>query len=134
MSDPTSLEHRLAEAARALGAQLCVLFGSRATGTATDGSDVDIAIRINPLPGPSERLATISRLQDAVGHEPVDVVFLHSDTDSVVRFEALQRGVPVYEAESGLFVAERVRALFAFEDSLPFRRLRRDRLTSGHVA
>lgn len=141
------LEQRLGAWAEASGSRLCVLFGSLAgAGAANAGasganagaeaagpstsarSDIDIAIQFQELPRPDRRLELIGEAQDACGAAMADVVFLHLRTDPVLRFEIFRSGVPVYEAEEGMFIDEKVRALMLYEDALPFRRMLRERL------
>ncbi|MFW6089772.1 MAG: nucleotidyltransferase domain-containing protein [Gemmatimonadota bacterium] len=134
------LERRLAAWAEAAGSRLCVLFGSRAGAevSSPDGatanrspstrSDVDIAIQFRELPPPERRLELIGEAQDICGAAMADVVFLHLRTDPVLRFEIFRSGRPVFEAEEGAFIDEKVRALMLYEDALPFRRMLRERL------
>jgi predicted nucleotidyltransferase len=128
-----TLEQRLRTWAEAAGCRLCVLFGSRAgVGTprtdASRRSDIDIAIQFATLPSPERRLELIGEAQAICGAAMADVVFLHLRTDPVLRFEIFRSGVPVYEAEDGIFIDEKVRALMLYEDALPFRRMLRERL------
>lgn len=118
-------------ARRESGCRLLVLFGSETTGRAWSESDVDLAVSFDPLPSPEERLRTIGELQDCCGGRPVDVVFLRPETDPVLRFQVFRQGEPLYEAEPGLFVEERVRAVMLYHDALPFRRALVERLGSG---
>lgn len=114
--------------ARAGGCRLCVLFGSRAGDGSVVRGDVDVALLFPDLPSPERRLAILGELQDACGAEEIDVVFLHPGTDPVLRFEVFRGGEAVFEETAGLFVDQKVRALFLYEDALPFRRLLRERL------
>lgn len=128
---PTSeqiLEQRLAAWAEASGSRLCVLFGSRAGAKAPSSSDVDVAIQFPTLPPPERRLELIGEVQDICGSAMADLVFLHVRTDPVLRFEIFRSGRAVYEAEKGIFIDEKVRALMLYEDALPFRRMLRERL------
>lgn len=122
-----TLERRLGDWAEAAGCRLCVLFGSRGGGTPTVKGDVDIALQFSELPAPERRLEIIGEIQKLCGEPTVDVVFLHGGTDPVLRFEIF-RGVPVHEANPGVFVDEKVRALMLYEDAIPFRRQLRERL------
>lgn len=113
------------------GCRLCVLFGSSAAGTGVVEGDVDLAVWFDPLPEPRRRLAMIGELQDLCGPRRADVVFLHRDTDPVLRFEVFRTGRPLHEERPGLFVDETVRALALYEDSLPFRRALRRMVRAG---
>ena len=133
---PDSTRRALAGWAKGAGCRLLVLFGSASDGeAAAPPRDVDLAVDFPNGITADRRLAVIGELQDLCAPQPVDVVFLHRDTDPVLRFEVFRRGQPLYEARPGLFVEETVRALALYEDALPFRRaLRRtftgDRSTS----
>lgn len=111
--------------------RLLVLFGSEATGDARPASDVDLAVRLDPVPPPEERLRIIGELQDRCGARRADVAFLRPETDPVLRFEVFRDGEPVWEAEPGLFVEERVRAVMLYHDALPFRRALVERVGAG---
>jgi predicted nucleotidyltransferase len=122
------LDGRLAAWAERAGCLLCVLFGSRANNGPIVRGDVDLAVRFKELPDPARRLQIIGELQDACGPHAVDVVFLHRDTDPVLRFEIFRTGRPLHEVQPGLFIDEKVRALMLYEDALPFRRALRAQL------
>jgi predicted nucleotidyltransferase len=62
---------------RALGIERIVLFGSVATDTGTEESDVDFAVKLAPGPVGFERLALLSRIEARLAElfgRPVDVV------------------------------------------------------------
>ena len=127
MSD-ARLDSALYSWASRSGASLCVLFGSRAGHTPQVKGDLDVAVLFADMPSPDSRLKLLGELQDAVGDVDVDLIFLQGATDSLLRSEIFRTGRPVFEEVPGLFVEEKVRALMLFEDALPFRRLRRERL------
>jgi hypothetical protein len=118
------------------GCRLAIVFGSAAR---RDGEwaasaaprDLDVALDYGGLPTPEERLSLIGDLQALVDPIRADVVFLHVGTSPVLRFEIFRGGEPLFEKESGLFVAETVRALALYEDALPFRRARERLLLEG---
>ncbi len=115
--------------ARERKAHLLVVFGSAATPEGQGPPrDMDIAVEFSEVPPPDERLEVIRELQALVDPLRVDVVFLRRDLDPVLRFEIFRSGQPLYEAEEGLMVRERVRALREYQDALPFRRLLMDHL------
>lgn len=118
-------------AAREPACRLLVLHGSEAGGHTWPESDVDLAIACDPMPSPEERLRIIGALQDRCGGRRADVTFLRPGTDPVLRFEVFKRGVPLYEAEPGLFVEERVRAVMLHQDAIPFRRALVERMRAG---
>lgn len=123
-----ALEVRLRTWAESSGCSLCVLFGSRASGSPSVKGDVDVAVQFSALPEPGRRLEMIGEVQDLCGASMADLVFLHVRTDPVLRFEIFRTGIPIYEAEAGAFVEGKVRALMLYEDALPFRRMLRERL------
>lgn len=124
----TELREALRLWAARSGCRLCVLFGSRAREGPRVKGDVDVAVSLSPMPPPRRRLAMIGELQQVTGRDDVDLVFLHEGTDPVLRFEIFRTGELVFERRAGLFIDEKVRALMLYEDSLPFRRRRREKL------
>ena len=127
-SSSDKLRRRVQEVAETSGADLCVLFGSRVGDSVSARSDIDLALRFGSMPSPERRLQIIGQFQAAAGSVPVDVVFLHRNTDPVLRFEIFRSGQLVFERTAGHMVEERVRALMLYEDALPLRRLRRESL------
>ncbi|MFW6200080.1 MAG: nucleotidyltransferase domain-containing protein, partial [Gemmatimonadota bacterium] len=71
------------------GCRLVVLFGSEPKGRVREGSDLDLAVLFDPLPGPEDRLRIIGELQDLAAPRVADVVFLRPETDPALRFEIL---------------------------------------------
>lgn len=102
------------------GVRLALLFGSRARGTATAGSDVDLAV---DAPGIAlEHLA--GELSANLG-VTVDVLALQETT--IPMLEALvSEGIVVFEARTGLAASWRLRALVELETDLPWYRRMRD--------
>lgn len=98
--------------------RLAVLFGSRARGTAREGSDVDVAV---DAPGVDDTALCVE-LGDALGCE-VDVVRL--DTASIPLLHSIVRdGIVVHEARRGAGALWRSHALATLEIDLPwFRRM-----------
>lgn len=120
---PDRTRRALAGWAEGAGCRLLVVFGSAADRAPTaPPRDVDLAVDLPNDSSADRRLTVIGELQDLCAPRPVDVVFLHRDTDPVLRFEVFRRGEPLHEARPGLFVDEVVRALALYEDALPFRR------------
>jgi predicted nucleotidyltransferase len=129
MESPIPQAASLRAWARERHARLLVLFGSAATsGGRGPASDLDIAVEFSQVPPPDERLEVVRELQAVVDPRRVDVVFLRRDLDPVLRFEIFRSGRLLHEAEEGLMVRERVRALKEYQDALPFRRLLVDHL------
>ncbi len=63
-------------------------FGSAQDGMVRPGSDVDIGILAQTLPGLEEQLDLLIRLQDTLGFEDIDLVILN-DANPILRFEAI---------------------------------------------
>ena len=124
----TVIPEVLREWADRSGCRLCVLFGSSATGAQSVKGDVDLAVDFEPLPDADRRLRIVGELDRLVAPRSVDVVFLHPGTDPVLRFEIFKGGGAIFERTPGTFIRERVRALMLYEDALPFRKARRERL------
>lgn len=133
MSDESTADARtraaLAAWASTVGCRLLVLFGSSVSGDRGTPRDIDLALSFPELPKPARRLAIIGELQDLCGGKTVDVVYLHPDTNPVLRFEIFRGGVPLYESRSDVFIEETVRAIALYQDALPFRRALREQLT-----
>lgn len=98
---------------------LCVLFGSRANNSARPESDYDLAIIAAPTP--LLRLAWQVALEDLL-HGEVDIVLLTATTEPVLGWEIARGGHLIYEAQPGLWAAERARRWHLYNDALPFRR------------
>jgi predicted nucleotidyltransferase len=98
---------------------LAVVFGSRARGTASPTSDVDVAVR---APG-VDLLGLAADLSRATGHE-VDVVALE-EVGVPLLARIVQEGVDVHEASPGTLATWRARALADLETDRPwFARMR----------
>jgi len=111
---------------------LCILFGSQATGKTHANSDVDIALFSATDPNLKDRLIDLyGELEDLFGYE-VDPVIIHRDADPVLRLEVFQHGKPLYESQPGLFVEQRVLAVKLYDDTEPLRRVR-DRVLAQRI-
>jgi predicted nucleotidyltransferase len=107
--------------------QLCVVFGSQASGRAHSHSDVDLAVWPAFPPLPAGRLRWLRELETALDRE-VSLVLISPALDPVVGFEIARQGRLVFEREPGLWAGQRARLWHVYEDSLPFRRAARQRL------
>ncbi len=106
---------------------LCVLFGSQATGKTHPHSDVDVAI------WPMHTLSVATRLEWVVELETrlnqnVSLVIVSPDLDPVLQFEIIRQGRLMFEARPGLWDEKRLELWHAYNDSLPFRHAARQRL------
>ncbi len=115
---------KLAAWCRAHRIDVCVLFGSHATGKARPDSDVDIAVLAASQPELKRQwLRVYAQLEEVFG-QAIDLVILDRDADPVLRLEVFQHGQPLFEARPGLFVEHRVLAVKLFDDTIPLRRWR----------
>ena len=102
------------------GVRLALLFGSRARGTATADSDVDLAVDAPGLP-----LEELSGELSALLGLTVDVLALRGMIIPLLE-AVVRQGVVVFEARSGLAASWRSRALAELETDLPWYRRMRD--------
>lgn len=100
---------------------LCVLFGSRARGTARPESDYDLALKTAHTPAPLDRIAWQVELEDLLDAN-VSIVLLTPVTDPVLGWEIARDGQLIYERDRGLWMRERARLWHLYNDALPFRR------------
>ena len=96
-ADNDSVAAIRAIAARQDGLRLLVLFGSRARGEATAGSDWDLGYLGDP---PLDREGLLADLVAALGTEAIDLVDLDR-ASGLVRFRAARDAVVVFEANDG---------------------------------
>ncbi len=80
-----------------LAPQKVILFGSRATGNATKGSDIDIAVAGAPKPSIREERRLKERLDEIAGLLSVDLIFLDDLGDEDMKSVILETGVVKYE-------------------------------------
>jgi predicted nucleotidyltransferase len=106
---------------------LCVLFGSQATGKLHQKSDIDLAVWPSEPILPLMKLSWLRELETSLG-QPVSLVLVSSDLDPVLGLEISRHGLPLFEAEPGLWSERRAQLWHAYNDSLPFRRAERQRL------
>lgn len=129
---------QLASAAEALAAadprvEAVYLFGSRARGRTHPGSDVDVAVLLDPPAPPSERISTqeeFARLLEERLQTPVDIVLIHRDLSPGLLFDIFSIETILYARD--LQRAHRVacQARNEYRDLLPrlergFRRVQR---------
>lgn len=119
----TELRASLVATARSEGLDLAVLFGSTARGE-PGAEDLDIALRGKR---PLDLIALTNRLTVALGREDVDLVDLRV-ADPVLLMRVAHEGVPIYEAEPGLFDRFHSLAARRFFDTRKFRDQERDEI------
>jgi predicted nucleotidyltransferase len=104
---------------------LCILFGSQATGKTDANSDVDLALFSATSSDLRQHLLSlVGEAEDLFG-EPIDLVIIEEDADPVLRLEVFQHGKPLYESQPGLFVEQHILAIKIFDDTEPLRQWRR---------
>jgi uncharacterized protein len=122
MAPPNELAELLSPALDCDGVVAAYLFGSRARGTARRGSDIDVAVWLDPRLGPRERLdrqlALAADLEGRAGD--VDVVVLN-DAPPLLRHRVLRDGIVILDREPVLHVRLRTDALIEFLDTEPLR-------------
>ncbi|MGA7614532.1 MAG: nucleotidyltransferase domain-containing protein [Thermoanaerobaculia bacterium] len=132
MQDPISpRRHDQDEAIRAWCVQrplrLCVLFGSRARGSARPDSDVDLAIWPRGTIEAARLLEWHRELSEISGLE-VQIAVITPELDPVLAMEIARDGRALFESERGSWTEARVRLWQSYQDALPFLRLSRQRL------
>jgi predicted nucleotidyltransferase len=106
---------------------LCVLFGSQATGQTHSHSDVDLAVWPAQISSPTKRLEWVVELETRLNQD-ISLVIVSPDLDPVLQFEIIRQGHLIFEAQPGLWDEKRLQLWHAYNDSLPFRRAARQRL------
>jgi predicted nucleotidyltransferase len=107
--------------------RLCVLFGSQATGQATEKSDIDLAVWPAESPSSPDRLRWVRELETMLNRN-VSLVLVSADLDPVLGVEICRHGCLIYEREPELWFHHRLQLWHAFNDSLPFLRAARQQL------
>ena len=121
MMEKETLLERVSEVLTAYSEiQLGIIFGSAASGTMRDDSDVDIAVLAQEPMSLSLRLELIAELSLAVGRE-VDVVDLYSAQGTILQ-QVLTKGVVALERTKLGRAALMKRMLFDQSDMEPYRR------------
>lgn len=127
-SEATVLLHSQAfgQICREHGLELAVLFGSIAAGRPTAGSDVDLAVLLDPARvarGDSHlRRAASALLKDLMhflGTSEIDLVILNR-ANPLLRHQVARTGVPLYQARPSLFAEFCSLAVRQHEDSRVF--------------
>jgi uncharacterized protein len=105
--------------------QAALLFGSRATGRATDESDIDVAVLLDQEPGSSQRKAVLGGLIEALGRQlradRLDIVILNGAPPNLA-FHALKGGLVAFERSPELLHRFRVATYSRHSDYEPVER------------
>lgn len=108
-----------------LGISAAVLFGSRACGTAREGSDYDIGVLLS---GSIQKKAEMydalydilsSKIQSLVN---IDIVFLEN-APGELRAHVMKYGKPIFQASPNVFADFRERVMSEYADFAPLREI-----------
>ncbi len=111
---PITVDQAMAEAA----IRFAYLFGSRATGTATEHSDADVAIMPSAALSLRERARLATQLAEAFGVADVDLILLDR-ARLELRGRVVGEGKLIYSRDEPARVAFEVRTRSAYFDYLP---------------
>jgi predicted nucleotidyltransferase len=135
-NSPLEALHRLQELAAAgeldllceeFGVEVLVVFGSVAhPARAHTANDLDVAVRFRSAAAP-RLLDFIASLDALLEGTPLDVMDLRH-AGVIGRFKALGAGIPLYEAEPGLWASMQSAAVLEYMDTADLRRLDRELL------
>jgi len=113
--------------------RLCVVFGSTASGKATSGSDLDLAVAADEPLTAEKRLELLEAVSAATGRT-VDLIDLMTESGPILK-QALSKGVIVQNSDKLLYARLISRMLFAEADMMPYYhrilRERRERFLNG---
>jgi predicted nucleotidyltransferase len=116
------------------GIRLLVLFGSRASGRHRPGSDTDLAVLLDRSPRLPEMVSLQEALEGAVGAKgDVQLVVLNDLQSTTLGREIVRGGRVLYDFDGEQWPAFVCRAMKAYADFEPFRRLRDGVLRGGKV-
>ena len=108
---------------------LLILFGSSATKKTHRYSDVDIAIVPNHSVGTKpNKLDLLDQLCAMFNTDLIDLVMITSETDPLLLLEIFSKGHALFEAESGLFNKNYLRAWKHFLDTSAIRKVQKNLL------
>lgn len=102
---------------------LAILYGSFASGTQSDLSDVDIAVHM-AQPAPVERLLDMSAELGAFCHREIDLLDLRG-ADGVILCQVIPQGIKL-KNDPTVFARYNLRAIYYAEDFLPSLRMMQD--------
>jgi len=107
--------------------ELCVLFGSQATGKGRPDSDVDLALWVEPPLEPLKKLHWLRELEDLLDKE-VNLVWVSPDLNPVLGFEIVRDGRVLFEKEPGIWATKRLHLWHTYTDTAPLRHMAREQL------
>ena len=113
-----------------LGVKALILFGSQALGIAREGSDYDIGVLLydnSVLEKPKKRSTLYDALYDILSGViqklvNIDIVFL-DDAPAELQMHVVKHGIPLYEANSCVFLRFKERVALLYADFAPYREL-----------
>lgn len=113
-----------------LGISAMVLFGSRAMGTAREGSDYDIGVLLSDskiLQSSEKRMEIYDSLYDILSSKiqslaNIDIVFLEN-APGELRAHVMKYGKPIFETNPAAFANFRERVMTEYADFAPLREI-----------
>lgn len=97
---------------------LCILFGSNATGRVHPRSDVDLALYSKITNLMELKLQLIGELEDLLQAE-VDLTILHGDMSPLLLHEILLKGNPLFVSRREILIEKQIYAIKMYSD-VPF--------------
>lgn len=98
--------------------QLCIVFGSAASGRAVSGSDLDIAVAADK-PLTTKRRLELAEVLSTAANQEIDLIDLMADSGPIIR-QALSKGVIVKNLNKSLYAKIISRMLFNQTDMMPY--------------
>jgi predicted nucleotidyltransferase len=118
-------EQQIAAICRQRGIRLLVLFGSRASGRQRAGSDTDLAVLLDRSPSLAELASLQEAMEGAIGEKrDIQFVVLNDLQSTTLGREIVRGGRVLYDSDGEQWPAFACRAMKAYADFEPFRRLR----------
>lgn len=97
---------------------LCILFGSHASGKVHPRSDVDLAIYSEVTDLTELKLRLIGELEDVFQAE-IDLTILHHDMSPLLLHEIMLKGKPLFVSNRDIFIEWQIYAIKMYDD-VPF--------------
>ena len=119
---------------RERGIRLLVLFGSRASGRQRPDSDRDLAVLLDRSPTLAELASLQEAMEGTIGEKgDIQFVVLNDLQSTTLGREIVRGGTVLYDSDGEQWPAFVCRAMKAYADFEPFRRLRKEVLQGGKV-